>query len=300
MLLVGLGYNIKMLAAYMVLPAFYLVYLLTLSLKLSKKLLHLTGATALLLTISLLWSIIVDLTPAEQRPHIGRSSTNSVIELALGYNGIQRVLPFRGPGGMGAPRNQGSNMIAPKGDGGGGPGPDESEANGRGPGRPEVPGVRQSGPENGVGGNRPRGGHEGNAGGGSNSIGLWGGQQGFFRIFNKDLGGQISWLLPMALFVVLVSLISARRKEMNVRKTVIRYGLLWGMWIVPMFVYFSINDYFHPYYTCMLAPGIAALTGIGLVKMVKAYSSNKGLQNYLLPVAFVINVIKTNDPPSPI
>jgi 4-amino-4-deoxy-L-arabinose transferase-like glycosyltransferase len=59
MALVGIGFNIKMLQAYMVLPAFYLLYLAGTSIKLSKKLAHLGVATLVLLGISL-WGVVVE------------------------------------------------------------------------------------------------------------------------------------------------------------------------------------------------------------------------------------------------
>ena len=45
-----------------------------------------------MLTISLSWAVAVDLTPAASRPYVGSSQNNSEISLALGYNGIQRLL----------------------------------------------------------------------------------------------------------------------------------------------------------------------------------------------------------------
>jgi 4-amino-4-deoxy-L-arabinose transferase-like glycosyltransferase len=41
--------------------------------------------------------------------------------------------------------------------------------------------------------------------------------------------------------------------------------VLWGIWTLTMVVFFSIAGFFHRYYLPMLAPGIAALAGIGLV-----------------------------------
>ncbi|KRE84124.1 hypothetical protein ASG86_06355 [Arthrobacter sp. Soil764] len=48
------------------------------------------GAGALVLTGGL-WMTIVDLIPASGRPYIGGSPNNSVLELTLGYNGIDRI-----------------------------------------------------------------------------------------------------------------------------------------------------------------------------------------------------------------
>ncbi|SHI10591.1 4-amino-4-deoxy-L-arabinose transferase [Sporobacter termitidis DSM 10068] len=93
MALIGLGFNIKMLQAYMFLPAIYLVYFFTAEIKYSRRVAHLLIATAALLAVSLSWCVAVDLTPAAGRPFVGSSSTNSTLELAIGYNGILRALP---------------------------------------------------------------------------------------------------------------------------------------------------------------------------------------------------------------
>ena len=37
------------------------------------------------------WIAIVELTPAQYRPYIGGSQTNSILELTLGYNGLGRI-----------------------------------------------------------------------------------------------------------------------------------------------------------------------------------------------------------------
>ncbi len=63
--LVGLGFNIKMLQAWMVLPAIYLLYWLSPALAPRKKIGHLLAATVVLLIVSLSWAAVVDLTPAE-------------------------------------------------------------------------------------------------------------------------------------------------------------------------------------------------------------------------------------------
>ena len=37
------------------------------------------------------WVLVVELWPADARPYIGGSQTNSVLELVLGYNGLGRL-----------------------------------------------------------------------------------------------------------------------------------------------------------------------------------------------------------------
>ncbi len=54
----------------------------------------------LLLVVSLSWAMIVDLTPADQRPYVGGSSDNTELSLITGYNGVQRLLGQGGRGGL--------------------------------------------------------------------------------------------------------------------------------------------------------------------------------------------------------
>src|SRR5262249_57104414 len=88
--LVGLSFNIKMLQAYLVLPALWLAYALAAPLSWHRRAGHLALATAVLLIISFSWVAILDLTPADSRPYLGARRTNSALSLALGYNGLGR------------------------------------------------------------------------------------------------------------------------------------------------------------------------------------------------------------------
>src|SRR5437868_11142384 len=98
--IVGIGFNIKMLEAYLVVPAFGLLYLLAAPKSIWKRIGHLALAGVLLLVVSLSWITAVDLTPASQRPYVGSTQDNSELNLALGYNGIERLLgSFGGFGG---------------------------------------------------------------------------------------------------------------------------------------------------------------------------------------------------------
>lgn len=87
----GLGFNIKMLEAYLVLPAFYLLYLLASPVSWRRRFAHLGVATVVLLVLSLSWAVAVDLTPADQRPYVGSTSDDTVTNLILGYNGLDRL-----------------------------------------------------------------------------------------------------------------------------------------------------------------------------------------------------------------
>ncbi|WKB36234.1 glycosyltransferase family 39 protein [Terrilactibacillus sp. S3-3] len=100
-ILVGIGFNVKMLEAFMVLPAIYLFYWIAMKTSWKKKIIHLAAATVILAAVSLSWATAVDLVPKSERPYIGSSQTNSVLELAFGYNGISRLTGQQGSGGTG-------------------------------------------------------------------------------------------------------------------------------------------------------------------------------------------------------
>jgi len=117
--IVGLGFNIKMMQAFLPLPAFYALYFLGSREGWVRKALNLVIATVLLLAVSLSWAVVVDLTPADQRPYIGSSDDNTVMGLIFGHNGISRLESNRGNG----PQNGGTPPAAP----GTGPGLDGND-----------------------------------------------------------------------------------------------------------------------------------------------------------------------------
>lgn len=100
------------------------------------------------------------------------------------------------------------------------------------------------------------GGGAGGAGGG-----MWG-ETGLGRLLNSENGGQIGWLLPTALLLLVAGLWLTRRAPRTDRT---RAGLvLWGAWLVVTAVTFSfMAGIFHAYYSVALAPVVAALVGIG-------------------------------------
>jgi 4-amino-4-deoxy-L-arabinose transferase-like glycosyltransferase len=94
--LVGLGFNVKMLQGYLVVPALVLTYALLAPHSWRLCLQHLAMAALALLGVTLSWSLVVDLIPASQRPYVGSSGTNSALSLALGYNGLGRLAKWLG------------------------------------------------------------------------------------------------------------------------------------------------------------------------------------------------------------
>jgi 4-amino-4-deoxy-L-arabinose transferase-like glycosyltransferase len=118
--LVGLGFNIKMLQATMPVPAFYALYLLAARAPWWRRVLHLGAATVVMLAVSFAWVAAVDLTPADQRPYVGSSQDNTVLELIVGHNGLARLgLMARGPrtGTVGQNQTGPLNATPPQGHG---------------------------------------------------------------------------------------------------------------------------------------------------------------------------------------
>jgi 4-amino-4-deoxy-L-arabinose transferase-like glycosyltransferase len=276
-LLVGLGFNIKMLQAVMPLPAFYLVYLLGARHAWWRRLLHLGLATLVFLVVALAWVAAVDLTPASQRPYIGSSTNNTVLELIIGHNGLSRLgLNDRGPGGDGGrpladgpqadlqgpgalapgagslPRAQRRQLPVLPGDATPGdalparPSPMQSEN-----GFPNPP--IQPGSPGGVG--RP----DGPGNGRQNETGA----PGPLRLFEEPLVTEASWLLPLALLgIPLAGVALGWAWPLAERHLGL---LLWAGWLLPGAAYFSFTGgLFHRYYLIMLGPPLAALVGISL------------------------------------
>ena len=103
---VGAAFLTKMLEGFLPLPAFALTYLLLAPTGWRNRLLHLLGATAALVAAAGWWVLTVQLVPASARPYIGGSTDNTVMQLAVGYNGVSRIVG-RGsrdrPADLGAP-----------------------------------------------------------------------------------------------------------------------------------------------------------------------------------------------------
>ena len=257
--LVGIGFNIKMLQAFLPLPAFIALYFLGAREKIGRKILKLALAGVLLVVISLSWVTIVDLVPADQRPYVGSSSDNSEWTLAIGYNGLSRLF------GMG--RNRGGPLTRPTV-----PGnlPFQPRPNQPLPRPGDNPGQMNpiNPPVNAGRVNRP--------GGGMMNFG----QPGALRLVVGPLSKEASWLLPVALLGLLTLLVISKVSwPLDERRLA---AVLWGGWLLTAGVFFSIATFFHEYYLAMLGAPMAALVGIGLKDLWQLLQKNKWLGGLLL------------------
>ncbi len=89
--LVGFGFITKMLQAFIVVPVLALVYLLAGPPKLGRRIVQLVYAGVALVVSAGWWVAAVQLTPAADRPYIGGSTNNTVLNLIFGYNGFGRL-----------------------------------------------------------------------------------------------------------------------------------------------------------------------------------------------------------------
>ncbi len=91
-----------MLQAFLVLPAFVLVYAVAAPTSLGRRIGQLCAAAGAVVVSAGWWIAAVALWPVADRPYISGSTDNTVLELAFGYNGLGRIFgEGRGGGGGG-------------------------------------------------------------------------------------------------------------------------------------------------------------------------------------------------------
>lgn len=196
--------------------------------------------------------MVVDLTPAEQRPYVGSSGTNSVLNLMLGYNGIERLTGMGGRGGLlsslfgdDAQASTTSTDAQPDAD-------DGRADRGAGGG---FPGTGEAGP---------------------------------LRLFTPPLSKEMSWLLPFGLFSMALLVCRSRlRWPLAPQHQAV---VVWGGWLLTGGVFFSIAGFFHEYYLTILAAPLAALVDIGSSEVWRL-STTRWWANSLLLVAATITLV---------
>ena len=231
----GFGFLTKQLQVMVVVPPLALTYLIAGPPKLGKRVLQLFAALGGLIVSAGWWLAIVELWPADSRPWIGGSQNNSILELTLGYNGLGR-LSGNETGSVGGGGMRGAGDAAAGAAAGGFPGMGEAAGGMAG------------------GGMAPGGG----AGGG-----MWG-STGITRLFESAQGGQIAWLIPAALILLVAGIVlRGRAPRADTQRASF---IVWGLWLLVTGLTFSfMAGIFHAYYTVALAPAIAALIGSGSV-----------------------------------
>lgn len=279
--LIGAGFNIKMLQAYMIIPAIYISYLLYSEISFKKRIINLIAGSIILVSVSLCWAAAVDLIPTSYRPYVGSSSNNTEMELIFGHNGLERLTSSTGNTGNGGNKGQMPEMSSDNQTGNQNMQTPPS-GNGQNQSRPQgLPNDGQGRMGNGPGGKQNGGGMGGTFGGNETAS--------IFRLFsNNSLSDQIIWLFPLSIFGFIAAAIKEKLKPPFNDKR--KLGLImWIMWLLPEFIYFSFTKgLFHPYYLTMMAPPIAALAGIGIISMWEMYKEG-GKKSFILPAALIVN-----------
>ncbi|WP_202459269.1 glycosyltransferase family 39 protein, partial [Streptomyces sp. SID335] len=147
---IGLGFQAKMMEAWVIVPALFVGYLVAAPVRLRRRLGQLALAGALMFTVSLSWVALMTFTPERDRPYVDGSTGNSAAAMVFGYNGFNRLhaglidgaAPAAGaartspqPGGTDAPGPSADGPGASDPDTGstGAPGPDTGKPGTRGP-----------------------------------------------------------------------------------------------------------------------------------------------------------------------
>ncbi|MFC4394932.1 ArnT family glycosyltransferase [Arthrobacter sedimenti] len=89
--LLGLAFMAKQLQGLLILPALGMAFLLFTRQRWPKRIATIASAAVAMVVTGGLWMTVVDLVPANQRPYVGGSASNSVLDLTFGYNGIDRI-----------------------------------------------------------------------------------------------------------------------------------------------------------------------------------------------------------------
>src|ERR1035437_5716985 len=248
MALIGIGFNVKMAAALVVVPTFILVYMIgTTGLSVRQRFTHIALSIVVLVAVSLSWVTIFDLTPPTERPYAGSTTNNSMLELALMHNGLNRFIRRSSDHASSdsvPERNEGDSTVTTTP-------PNESD----------------TGPQS-----RP-------------AKALWDKEPtGAFRLLTPFHAAQMGWWLPFA--IVGMALIGLRRQQRSRFAGTQLDLVVWGGWALTYAVIFSFaGGVFHTYYLSVLAPPLAALSGIGCAALWSRYRD--GSWRYALPVALV-------------
>ncbi|HEX4562946.1 MAG TPA: glycosyltransferase family 39 protein [Solirubrobacteraceae bacterium] len=273
--LVGLAFNTKALAAYLVVPGLALAYAVCAPAAPARRALALLGAGLVLVAVSLAWIAAVELTPASSRPYVGGSTDNTELGLTLEYNGFGRVGgQTGGPGRIPA----GAGALA--------------SAHARAPAAQPKTRVRVAPPAPAAGGAPPAAVHH--SGRAAKPV-AFGGSPGPLRLFGKGLGDQGAWLVPFALVGVLAyALLIAREgaPEGVARRRDRRLAalLVMGGWFLCEAVVLSVSKgIVHPYYISALAPGCAAMVGVGAVALARLAARARTHWRALLAPAALIS-----------
>jgi 4-amino-4-deoxy-L-arabinose transferase-like glycosyltransferase len=251
MVLVGLAFNVKMLAAYIVLPTFCLVYFIGTPRRWPHKFVDLTLAIIILVVCSLPWVLAYEFTPKDSRPFVGGSQENSMLELVVGHNAINRFFsPLKSPV-VKTPGPQTKQAVA------------EGVIQVYGTGSDVEYSLRVL-----------------------FSRVFMSGTAGPLRLAGGQPAAQTLWLFPFALMAIFIGLGQiCLQRPLTVKDFSV---LFWCCWLgTYMVVYSYMGGIIHFYYLSTLSPALAALAGIGIADL-WSYYRRKNRYAFLLPATLLL------------
>jgi 4-amino-4-deoxy-L-arabinose transferase-like glycosyltransferase len=299
--IVGLAFNTKTLAAYLVVPGIALAYLLCAPGSPARRVTQLLVAGLVMAVVSFAWIAFVDLTPASKRPYVGSSTNNSELGLTFEYNGLGRVegqeggphhVPVRPGAYVPAARQRAVNAAA-------------ARATRAAPApKPELhrPAPRPAGKA----APRPAPKAPAKTSAGREKLPIpFAGSPSPLRLFGVGLGDQAGWMLPFALFglfgVVLLALLDRRGgrpregsspEASRRRDPRLATALVLGGWFVVEAAVLSLSKgIVHPYYVSALEPGTAAMAGAGAVAFATLARGRRRSWSLLLAVFAVATTV---------
>jgi 4-amino-4-deoxy-L-arabinose transferase-like glycosyltransferase len=277
--LIGLAFNTKTLAAYLVVPPIALAYLVCAPGSIPRRIGQLAAAGLAMLAVSFAWIAFVELTPASQRPYVGSSTNNTELGLTFEYNGFGRV-----GGQAGGP---GQVVVRP-----GAYVPAAQERAVAAAARTSAPPSEQRGSTRSTAGSLsaapvskaapapspasgPRTAHEPTptltpivTKGREKDPIPFGGPPRPLRLFGVGLGDQAGWMLPFTLFGLLgVALLAYLNRKRDRRLAAML--VLGGWFLVEAAVLSLSKGIVHPYYVSALGPGTGAMAGAGAASFVE-------------------------------
>ncbi len=316
--LVGLAFNTKTLAAYLVVPGIAFAYIVCAPPSLPRRAAHLLLAGLVMVLVSFSWIALVELTPASERPFVGSSFNNTELGLTFDYNGFGRVEgEVGGPGRI--PVAEGAGLHVPplpapvRRPGPGGPGvaargalaaplggvpslepPATPDAHTRARARVgRAPGVGEAAGPAAV---RRAAMHRHHASkylpdGRLSTPLAFGEPAGPLRLFESGLADQGAWLLPFALIGLLALALRGFTGERSLRKRRLAATIVFGGWLLAEVAILSFSKgIVHPYYVSAMAPGAAAMIGAGAVALA-SFARRRHWGLVLLPCAVAATVL---------
>lgn len=278
-ILIGLAFNTKTLAAYLIVPGIALAYLICAPGSWLRRATMLLAAGVVLAICSFAWIAAVELTPASHRPYVGSSTNNTELGLTFSYNGFGRVEGEQGgPGDVHAL----PGAMAP------------AAPHHASPLHPAAAGILHTAKLSPVLPN-----------GRLRDPISFGGATGPLRLFESRLADQGAWILPFALIGMLAFALllirgptdggvltacedsrngmsgsSDKRRDPRLA-TLIVFG---GWFLVELVTLSFSKGIIHPYYISALAPGAAAMLGAGAVALA-SFARDRDWRFVFLPCA---------------